>query len=212
MAEISYETYAEEYLARHLTFLSALPTRVIGQAIETIWAAHQRGATVYLCGNGGSAAIASHFASDLGKTLLTPAQFGTARRLRAVALTDNVALITAWGNDEGYQRVFAEQLRTAGRPDDILIAISGSGNSANILAAVTTAAEIGMTTIGMSGQSGGRLRSDCDICICVDTDADEHNQPLHAVVCKMITYYLRQRLVAQTVVSSQAAKPDKTER
>jgi len=198
MAAISYEAYAEEYLARHLSFLSALPTKAIGQAAEAIWAAHARGSTIFLCGNGGSAAMAAHFAADLNKTTLVPQQFGAARRFRAMALVDNLALLTAWANDVAYERIFAEQLHNLARPDDILIAISGSGTSPNILAAITAAAELGLTTIGLTGQTGGMLRNGCDIAICVDSDAYEHNEPLHSVVFHMITFYLRQRLFAQT--------------
>lgn len=198
MAPISYEAFAEEYIARHLSFLSTLPTKAIGQAADALWGAHERGSTIFLCGNGGSASMASHFAADLSKTTLLPQQFGTARRFRAVALSDNHALITAWGNDVAYERIFAEQLYNLARPDDVLIAISGSGSSPNIVAAVTAAAELGLTTIGLTGQAGGMLRNGCDIAICVDSDAYEHNEPLHSVAFHMITFYLRQRLYAQT--------------
>lgn len=198
MAVISYEAYAEEYIARHMSFLSALPTKAIGQAAEALWAAHERGSTIFLCGNGGSASMASHFAADLSKTTLVPQQFANARRFRAVALTDNQALLSAWGNDVSFERIFAEQLRNLARPDDVLIAISGSGNSPNVVAAVAAAAELGLTTIGLTGQTGGMLRSGCDIAICVDSDAYEHNEPLHSVVFHMLTFYLRQRLFAQT--------------
>lgn len=204
MADSSYDAYAEAYLARHLTFLSALPTKTIGQAVETLWGAHERGATIFLCGNGGSASMASHFAADLMKTTMVPAQFAHARRFRAVSLADNVALMTAWGNDAAYERIFAEQLRNLALPGDVLFAISGSGSSPNVVAAVNAAAELGLTSIGLTGQTGGHLRNNCDICICVDTDAYEHNEPLHSTVFHMITFYLRQRLFEQTSASMAA--------
>ncbi|NJN16284.1 MAG: SIS domain-containing protein [Oscillochloris sp.] len=198
MAVVSYEAYAEEYLARHLTFLSTLPTKTIGMAADVMWNAHERGATIFLCGNGGSASMASHFAADLSKTTIVPQHFAQARRFKAVSLADNMALLTAWGNDVAYEQIFAEQLRNLAGPDDVLVAISGSGTSPNVVAAVMAAAEIGMTTVGLTGQTGGRLRGDCDICICVDSDAYEHNEPLHSVTFHLIAFYLRQRLYAQT--------------
>lgn len=207
MAAISYDQYAEEFIARHLTFLSALPTKTIGQVVELLWSAHQRGATIFLCGNGGSASMASHFAADLNKTTMVPQQFASARRFRAVSLADNVALMTAWGNDVAYERIFAEQLRNLARPGDIFFAISGSGSSPNIVAALETAGELGLTTVGLTGQTGGRLRHGCDVCICVDSDAYEHNEPLHSVVFHIITFYLRQRLFSETADAPEAPEP-----
>ncbi|MCG8347411.1 MAG: SIS domain-containing protein [Chloroflexales bacterium] len=195
---MNYADYAERYLIEHLAYLRALPFDSIERAIEAIWAVHERGATIFLCGNGGSASMASHFAADLSKTTVRPDLFGKAQRFRAVSLADNVALLTAWGNDTAYERIFAEQLRNMAHPGDILFAISGSGSSPNVVAALEAAQELDVMTIGLTGQSGGRLRSDCDICICVDTDAYEHNEPLHSAVFHMITFYLRSRLSAQT--------------
>lgn len=196
---MNYTDYAERYLTTHLAHLQTLPLAVIGQAVATLWDAHERGATIFLCGNGGSASMASHFAADLNKTTMRPDLFSSTRRFRAVSLADNMALLTAWGNDVAYERVFAEQLRNLARPGDVLFAISGSGNSPNVVAAITAARELDVTTIGLTGRSGGRLLSDCDICIGVDTDAYEHNEPLHSTVFHLITFYLRERLAAQTM-------------
>src|SRR5205085_4359406 len=122
-----------------------------------------RQATVFVIGNGGSAANASHFAQDLAKGTCHDMQ--QERRIRALSLTDNIAFISALGNDEGYDQIFVQQLRTFCRPGDLLIAISGSGNSPNVLRAVEYAHEQGMKTIGVTGFSGGKLRDLADECV-----------------------------------------------
>ena len=118
-----------------------------------IFAAWEKGRTVFTCGNGGSASTASHLAQDLAKGTLVPG----AKRLRAVCLCDSIPQLTAWANDTSYDRVFAAQLATLGRPGDILIAISGSGNSENVLQAVKTAHILAMRTWGIVGFDGGKL-------------------------------------------------------
>src|ERR1700683_51149 len=108
---------------------------------------------IYLFGNGGSAALASHFACDLGKGTID----GSRKRFRVLALTDNVPLMTAWANDSRYEDIFAEQLANFVRKDDIAFAISGSGNSQNVLNALELAREAEATTIGLAGYRGGRV-------------------------------------------------------
>ncbi len=206
MSVHAYTTYAERYLTAHLNYLRALPLEAIGAAVEVLWAAQERGATIFLCGNGGSASMATHFAADLNKTTIRPDLFASARRFRAISLADNPALITAWGNDVAYERIFAEQLHNFAQPGDVLFAISGSGRSPNIVAAIQAARELDLKTIGLTGQSGGCLRSDCDICISVETDAYEHNEPLHSTIFHLMTFYLRERLVAQTEAASRTSE------
>lgn len=120
---------------------------------------HKR--TVYLCGNGGSGSNASHFCEDLGKGTLRREDFDNdkKRRLRVNSLTDNTPYILAWGNDEGFDRVFVEQLKNLANPGDLLVAISGSGNSPNILRAVDWANRNGLKTFGCTGFTGGKLRT-----------------------------------------------------
>lgn len=192
-----YTNYAERYLTAHLAYVRALPVATIGHAVDILWEAHESGATIFICGNGGSASMAAHFAADLCKTTMVPAYFHQARRFRVISLVENMALLTAWSNDTAYERAFAEQLRNLARPGDVLIAISGSGNSPNVVAALAAAAELGVTTIGLTGYTGGQLRTDADVCITVDTDAYEHNEPLHSMIFHMITFYLRERLADQ---------------
>src|SRR5438105_12301290 len=116
---------------------------------------------VFLCGNGGSGSNASHFCEDLGKGTLRREDFDTdaKQRLRILSLTDNTPYILAWANDEGFERVFVEQLKNLASPGDLLIAISGSGNSPNILHAVEWANRHDLRTFGCTGFSGGKLKT-----------------------------------------------------
>lgn len=128
---------------------------------DRIYECYQHGRTVFLIGNGGSGSNASHFCEDLGKGTLRREDFDNdqKRRLRVLSLTDNTPYILAWGNDEGFERVFLEQLKNLAREGDLLIAISGSGNSPNILRAVEWANRHGLKTFGCTGFSGGKLRT-----------------------------------------------------
>jgi D-sedoheptulose 7-phosphate isomerase len=125
--------------------LEGLAVADVDAVVEVLRRAWRAGATVFVFGNGGSAATASHFAVDLAKGLVD----GVRPRLKVIALTDNVPLLTAYGNDTSYDRVFAEQLANFVEPGDIAIAISGSGNSPNVLAAIELANERGAVTVGL---------------------------------------------------------------
>ena len=129
----------------------------MGRHIHSAWL---DGRFVFICGNGGSGANASHFCEDLGKSSLDPKDFNNdgMPRLKVLSLTDNTPYILAWGNDEGFERIFVEQLKNFASPGDILIAISGSGNSPNILRAVEWANDHDMTTWGVTGFDGGQLQ------------------------------------------------------
>ena len=128
---------------------------------DAIYDCYQHGRTVFLCGNGGSGSNASHFCEDLGKGTLRREDFDNdqKKRLRVLSLTDNTPYILAWANDEGFERVFVEQLKNLAQPGDLLIAISGSGNSPNVLRAIEWASRNGMKTFSCTGFSGGRLRT-----------------------------------------------------
>jgi D-sedoheptulose 7-phosphate isomerase len=127
---------------------------------DAIYDCYERGRFVFLIGNGGSGSNASHFCEDLGKGTLRRQDFDNdaKRRLKVLSLTDNTPYITAWGNDEGFERVFVEQLKNLASPGDLLIAISGSGNSPNVLRAVEWANRHGLRTFGCTGFGGGKLR------------------------------------------------------
>jgi D-sedoheptulose 7-phosphate isomerase len=128
---------------------------------DAIYDCYQHRRIVFLCGNGGSGSNASHFCEDLGKGTLSRETMNDDRktRLRVLSLTDNTPYILAWGNDEGFERVFVEQLKNLANPGDLLIAISGSGNSPNVLRAVEWANKNGLTTFGCTGFGGGKLRT-----------------------------------------------------
>jgi D-sedoheptulose 7-phosphate isomerase len=119
-----------------------------------------RGRMIFVCGNGGSGSNASHFCEDIGKGTLRRQDFDDdgKKRVRILSLTDNTPYILAWGNDEGFERVFVEQLKNLAGPGDLLIAISGSGNSPNVLRAVEWANAHGLKTVGCTGFDGGKLR------------------------------------------------------
>jgi D-sedoheptulose 7-phosphate isomerase len=149
-----------------------------------------RGRVVFVVGNGGSAATASHFACDLSK--------GTRRdgppTFHVVSLTDNVPLLTAWANDSGYERVFSEQLMALARPGDLLVAISASGNSPNVVAAIDVARSCGMAVVGLTGRSGGHLAQLADVVVNVPSDRIEVVEDAHLVVAHSLCVAVRERL------------------
>src|SRR5262245_32093279 len=150
--------------------------RIDVQAVKTladaIYACYEHGRLVFLCGNGGSGSNASHFCEDLGKGTLRREDFDNdgKKRLRVLSLTDNTPYILAWGNDEGFDRVFVEQLKNLANPEDLLIAISGSGNSPNILRAVEWANRHELTTYACTGFGGGKLKGMAQKCLHVPLD------------------------------------------
>jgi D-sedoheptulose 7-phosphate isomerase len=134
--------------------LLAVDEQASEQMIDLLWDCYQGGRRLVLCGNGGSASTASHIVADLQKNLY----LATGKAVwEVLSLCDSLPLITAWSNDTEYANVFAAQARSWLRPGDVLLAISGSGNSPNIVNAVEAANEIGAVTIGLSGYGGGRL-------------------------------------------------------
>ena len=127
---------------------------------DVIFECYENGRFVFVIGNGGSGSNASHFCEDLGKGTLRREDYenDAKKRLRILSLTDNTPYILAWGNDEGFDRVFVEQLKNLASPGDLLVAVSGSGNSPNVLRAVEWANRNGLKTFGCTGFSGGKLR------------------------------------------------------
>jgi D-sedoheptulose 7-phosphate isomerase len=147
------ERVSQELLRVDVTEIKALA--------DAIYDCYQHNRFVFICGNGGSGSNASHFCEDLGKGTLRREDFenDNKKRLKVLSLTDNTPYILAWANDEGYDRVFVEQLKNLASPGDLLIAISGSGNSPNVLKAVEWANHRGLKTFGCTGFSGGKLRT-----------------------------------------------------
>lgn len=145
------------YLRRVCEEIGRIDSQPVHDLCDHLEQAYHNRALVFVIGNGGSGANASHLCEDLNKCTLK--DFANQPRLRVLSLTDNTPGITAWANDEGYDRIFIEQLKTYASPGDVLIAISGSGNSPNIVQAVEWANANGLTTFGMTGFTGGKLKS-----------------------------------------------------
>jgi D-sedoheptulose 7-phosphate isomerase len=149
-----------QYLARTSAEFAGIETPAIERLAAEIHSAYEEGRFVFLCGNGGSGANCSHIAEDLAKSTLERADYtdGTRKRLKVLSLTDNAPAILAWANDEGFESIFVEQLKNLGSADDMLIALSGSGNSANVLRAIEWANQARLRTWGLTGFDGGKLR------------------------------------------------------
>lgn len=153
------ELTPQEYLDRCTEEFRMLDLDQAQGLSDAIYAAYQDERFVFICGNGGSGSNSSHFCEDLGKSTLRREDFTNdqVKRLKVLSLTDNTPYILAWGNDEGFDRVFVEQLKNFASPGDVLIAISGSGNSPNILKAVEWANAHDLNTWGITGYDGGKL-------------------------------------------------------
>jgi len=189
--QVAQTSQTSERIATYLSdmkgTLSKLPMDDIERVVNLLREARAHKKRVFLFGNGGSAATASHLACDLGK--------GTNRhgrpRLRVVALTDNVPLISAWANDSSYDNVFAQQLQEEIEPEDIAIAISGSGKSPNVLNGVRVARSAGAITIGLTGFDGGELRTLVDLCIIVPDDSIDQVEDVHLMLGHIVASCLR---------------------
>jgi D-sedoheptulose 7-phosphate isomerase len=186
------------YLAELSNTIQKLPVPSINRLAEMFLEAYDRDRTIFLFGNGGSASLASHMTCDLGKGTAATAS----ARLRAVALTDNVALITAWANDTRYENIFAEQLENLLHPGDIAFAISASGNSPNILAALACARRMGAATAGVTGFQGGKMKSLCDLCVVVPSDNMQVIEDLHLSIAHAIFRVVRHGMEKKLAASA----------
>ncbi len=148
------QEFAQDYLTDLANLLPKLDAGRIAEAIQMLRTARDAGRTVFICGNGGSASIASQMVVDIVKG----ASFGKQTRFKMIGLTDSMATMSAYANDEGYETVFVEPLKNFAEAGDVLIAISGSGNSENVLKAVEYANRIGCHSIGLTSGESGRLR------------------------------------------------------
>lgn len=183
------------YVAEIKESLDNLPWEAIHTTVSLLHHARLTERQVFIMGNGGSAATASHMACDLGKNTVIPGR----PRFRVMALTDNMALFSAYANDDGYESVFAEQLANFVRRGDVVIAISTSGNSANVLKAVELAREAGAITIGWTGYDGGRLAQRVDVPVVVPNHCVEQIEDLHLMLEHLVTIALRRAIQADDV-------------
>jgi D-sedoheptulose 7-phosphate isomerase len=180
----------ENYLDELEVVVRRLSRAAVGEVVEALLESWRERRTVFLIGNGGSAATASHMMNDLNKATIVPGM----PRFRALALTDNVPLLTALGNDLAYEDVFVEPLKNLLKPKDTLIAMSASGNSPNIIKAVQYARSAGARVIGFCGQPGGKLAQLADIKVVIPSDRIGHQEDGHLILNHAITATLAQRI------------------
>jgi D-sedoheptulose 7-phosphate isomerase len=175
----------------HLEVTEALPrlASAVSNAVDIISASLAAGGQLLIAGNGGSAADAQHIAAELTGRFLRERQ-----PIRAIALHANTSSLTAIGNDYGYERVFARELTAHARPGDVLLAISTSGNSANILRAIESARQSKVAVIGLTGESGGQMRAACDLCLCVPSKSTARVQEMHITIGHTICELLEEKL------------------
>jgi D-sedoheptulose 7-phosphate isomerase len=181
---------AKDYVEASREILARLDYNIIDQMTEDLWTAYEEDRTIFFFGNGGSAALASHLACDVAKGTIARGQ----RRFRAISLADNVPLMTAWANDSSYQEIFAEPLAGLVRKEDRVFAISGSGNSMNVVRGLEVARAAGAKSIVLTGHEGGRVRGLADLCLIVPSKNMQHIEDAHLCSAHAIFTALRQRL------------------
>ncbi|MEZ6129131.1 MAG: SIS domain-containing protein [Planctomycetaceae bacterium] len=160
---LGVEQSFDEYLLTCRSVMDQIDQSQVVLFADHLFEAWETGRFVFVCGNGGAGSTAGHFAEDLLKSTLDPQEFlnDDARRFKVLSLSENTSSILAWANDEGFERIFVEQLKNFASPGDMLVSMSGSGNSRNVLAAVEWANRIGLKTWGLTGYDGGELGLAC---------------------------------------------------
>lgn len=181
--------------------IESVPRSHLDRAATLLYDCYRRSGTIFVLGNGGSAATASHFVCDLAKGTRQAGQ----PPFRVIGLSDNMPLITAWANDVSYERVFAEQLAGLVRPLDVVVLISASGNSPNVLAASETAALNGALSVALTGGNGGRLAGLVDLAVRVNARSIEQVEDLHLMIAHSLCVALRARLQAECTATSTTA-------
>jgi D-sedoheptulose 7-phosphate isomerase len=178
-------SFPELYKADVLKAIETIELEKVGQAIDILKRARDEDRRIFVCGNGGSASTASHFVCDMVKG----ASFHRDKRFRIMALTDSLPTITAYANDVCYDCVFVEQLKNFAEPGDVVVAISGSGNSPNVLQAMEYANSIGCRTIALSGRNGGQLGPMAQLNLQASNPHMGRIEDVHMIVMHMICYY-----------------------
>ena len=181
--------FAVRYRSLLAGALDQIDTEKVALAIDWLKQARDESRHIFVCGNGGSASTASHFACDIVKG----ASYGQQKRFRIMALADSLPTLTAYSNDVNYDCVFVEQLRNFAEAGDVVMALSGSGNSANVVHAIDYANSIRCRTIALSGRDGGNLAPLAQLSIHVPEPHMGRIEDAHMVVCHMICYYFMER-------------------
>ena len=185
------EEYIKSFSNQVIAAIEKLPADEIAKAIDVIQATYERDGRIYIFGNGGSLAIATHWVSDFNKTVFSHHLDEHTRRFQAIRLPSTESELTAWANDTGYDMVFAGPLKNYIQENDTVIAISSSGKSPNIIKAVELAREFKVPVIGLSGFDGGRLNELADAKILVSTEKGEYEvvESVHGTILHLITRY-----------------------
>lgn len=184
--------HIQTYFNQLQEMVANFPTDLIEQVVDLLLQSARQGKKVFIFGNGGSASTASHFACDLAKNTQVPG----APPFRVIGLTDNMALMTAWANDTSYNNVFAAQLGPLVEAGDVVIGISCSGNSGNVLRAMELARQRGAITIGFTGDEGGQLKTMVDICIQAPSPSIEQQEDGHLILEHCICATIRSQSMA----------------
>jgi phosphoheptose isomerase len=193
-AAMYFSTYADEVCRAAAT----VEAPAIAHAAAILLDAYTRGATVFSCGNGGSASIANHLQCDHTKNVSK----STDLRPRVLSLSVNVEVLTAIANDHAYEHVFTHQLQSQARPGDVLVAVSSSGRSANIVTALRWAREHGLSSISLTGFDGGEARTIADVSIHVDCTNYGVAEDLHQAIMHVLAQYIRQSRMTPAAISS----------
>jgi phosphoheptose isomerase len=194
----SAATYFDAYAEETARAASSVEAAAVARAAGILLDAYLRGATVFSCGNGGSASIANHLQCDHTKNI------GKSTDLcpRVMSLSVNVEVLTAIANDHAYDDVFTHQLRSQSRPGDVLVAVSSSGRSANIVTALSWARDHGLQTISLTGFDGGAARSIADVAIHVNSTNYGVIEDLHQAIMHTLAQYIRQSRMTPDAISS----------
>ena len=180
--------FIDSYFQEVIKCIVLLEKQSIEKMVELVMEAYRNDKKIYILGNGGAASTASHIACDLGKGTLARVYDRNEKRLHVLSLTDNVAIMTAYANDLSYDDIFIQQLRNLVERDDVVIAISGSGNTKNVLNAVSYAKKVGAKTIGLTGfETGRRLAEIADVSIIVKTNHYGPLEDIHMMIGHLVT-------------------------
>jgi D-sedoheptulose 7-phosphate isomerase len=198
----------QRYVGEVKEALDCLPWESVRATVRLLHEAWLRDKQVFIFGNGGSATTASHMACDLAKGAAVPGR----RRFRVIALTDNMALLSAYANDVGYADVFAEQLANLVRAGDLVIALSASGESPNVIKGVELARAAGATSIGWTGLGGGRLGTLVDVVVEIPTRCVDQVENVHLILEHLVTRVLRDTISSDGIDSLGDAHAELAER
>lgn len=186
--------WSKNYTKKVEELINGLDSTTLEKVAKILWQAYQKRNKIFLIGNGGSAAIAAHMACDLSKTVKGHKGDGRWEGFKAISLTDNIPLITAWSNDVNYQDAYAQQLENLAAKNDILIAFSSSGSSPNIIRCAKVATRIGMQIISISGFGGGKLPKLADAAFTFGLKEYGPIEDIQHILSHILVFYFYEKL------------------